>query len=217
MRPLGKLVLTLGALSLLASPAWAQGRGRFMGGGAFFLMAPNVQKDLKLSDEQVGKVQETLQAVREKHQDEFAGLRDASPEERQAKMAALTKTMNDEIKKDLSLSPEQSTRFDQIALQARGLQAFADPAVAAKLKLTDDQKSKIQEIAESSRGQLRGAFNKDASEEERAEARKKMAATQRENLSKAQALLTADQKKTWSEMTGKHIEIQFVPRRRPNN
>ena len=50
MRPFsfGKLVLTLGTLALLASSAWAQGRGGFGGGGAGFLMAPNVQKDLNL-------------------------------------------------------------------------------------------------------------------------------------------------------------------------
>ena len=56
----GKLVLTLGALAMLASPAWAQGRGGFGGGAAGFLMAPNVQKDLKLTDTQVKKVQETF-------------------------------------------------------------------------------------------------------------------------------------------------------------
>ena len=40
IRPLGKLVLTFGALALLASPAWAQGRGFGMGGfGGGFLVA----------------------------------------------------------------------------------------------------------------------------------------------------------------------------------
>jgi len=68
MRFFGKLGLTLGALALLVSPAWAQGRGGFGGGAAGFLMAPNVQKDLKLTDAQVRKVQETLREIRERHQ-----------------------------------------------------------------------------------------------------------------------------------------------------
>ncbi len=64
VRFFGKLVLTLGALALLASPAWAQGRGGFGrggfgGGAAAFLMAPNVQKDLKLTEAQVGKTGRT--------------------------------------------------------------------------------------------------------------------------------------------------------------
>jgi hypothetical protein len=215
MRPLGKCVLTLGALVLLASPAWAQGRGGFGGGGANFLRSPAVQKDLKLSDQQVGKVQETLQASREKHQDDYAAVRDASAEERQAKMATLNKTVTEEVKKALALSDDQSKRFDQISLQARGLQAFADPSVAAKLNLTDDQKAKIREIGESARGQFQGAFNKDASEEERAEARKKRAEASKANMTKVLATLTDSQKTSWRELIGTPIEIQIPPR--PNN
>ena len=131
-------------------------------------------------------------------------------------MRTLNETVSDEVKKALSFSAEQSKRFDQISLQARGLQAFGDPTVAEKLKLTDDQKSKIREIAEATRGSFGGAFNKDASEGERAEARKKMAATQKENLTKVQALLTDDQKRAWKELTGEPIDIQY-PTRRSNN
>src|SRR5262249_34260868 len=134
IRPFGKLILTVGAVAFLASPALAQGRGGFgMGGGAFFLMVPNVQKDMKLTWEQVGKVQNALSESREKHQDELQGLRDVPAEERMAKVAAVNKAMNDGIKKALSLSDEQSKRFDQISLQQRGLQAFLDPSVAGKL------------------------------------------------------------------------------------
>jgi hypothetical protein len=214
MRPLGKCLLTLGALALLASPAWAQGRGGFGGFGAGILMAPNVQQDLKLSADQIGKIPDALRANREKHQDELAALRDASPEERQGKMAALTKTMGDEVKKELAFTAEQSKRFDQISLQSRGIQAFADPAVASKLNLTDDQKSKLREIAEAARGQFgQGGFNKDASEEERAEARKKRAETSRANLTKVMNVLTDAQKTSWKELTGTPIEIQVPPRR----
>ncbi len=224
VRFFGKLVLTLGALALLASPAWAQGRGGFGrggfgGGAAAFLMAPNVQKDLKLTEAQVGKVQDVLREIREKHQADFSALRDASPDERVAKMAKLNETVSDEVKKALSLSAEQSNRFDQISLQAHGLQAFANPTVAEKLKLTDDQKSKIREIAEATRSSVAGAFNKDASEQERTAARNKMAATRKENMTKVQALLTGDQKRAWQELTGEPIEIQLParPARRSNN
>jgi len=216
MRFFGKLVLTLGALSLLVSPAWAQGRGGSGGGAAGFLMAPNVQKDLKLTDAQVRKVQETLREIRERHQGDYTALRDASPDVRWAKMATLNETVSDEVKKALSFSAEQSRRFDQISLQAHGLQAFANPTVEENLKLTNDQKSKIREIAEATRGSFEGAFNKDASEQERTVARNKRAATQKENMTKVQALLTDDQKKAWKELTGEPIEIQY-PARRSNN
>src|SRR5271165_1721022 len=213
----GKLGLTLGALALLVSPALAQNRGGGLGGGAAgFLMAPNVQKDLKLTDAQVGKVQETLREIRQTHQDEYAALRDASPDVRWTKMATLNETISDEVKKALSFTAEQSRRYDQISIQAHGLQAFASASVGEKLKLTDDQKTKIREIAEATRSQFAGPVNKDASEQERTEARNKRAAAQKENMTKVQALLTDDQKSAWKELTGEPIEIQY-PARRSNN
>lgn len=216
-KPFGKLVLALGTMALLTSLAWAQGRGGFgFGGGVGVLMAPNVQKELKLTEEQVGKLEATLRETREKHTDDFAALKDASQEERQEKMAALTKSMTEEVKKALELTADQAKRFDQIELQARGLQAFASPAVQEKLKLTDDQKSKIREIAEASREAFRGAFNKEASKEERAEARKKMAAATKENMTKVHALLSDDQKSAWKELTGDPVEINIPPRRPAN-
>jgi len=226
IRPLGKFVLAFSALALLASPAWAQARkgggGFGMGGGGAFLMAPNVQKDLKLSDEQIGKVRDTLTEIREKHTDDFTAVREASPEDRPAKAAALAKTTSDEVKKALSLSDEQSKRFDQIDLQARGPQAFADPAVQAKLKLTDDQKGKLREIAVAARPGAGGgggfANLKNASDEEKTAARKKMVETRKENLNKVLAVLTDDQKKEWKELTGEPIELNFGGGgRRPNN
>ena len=217
MRSLGKLALTFGVLALLTAPAHAQGgRGFGPGGGPFMLMAPNVQKELKLSDDQIGKVQETVRGIMEKHQDDMEALRDASNEERPAKARVLRKTLNDEVKKELALSTEQSKRFDQISLQSMGLQAFFEPTVLEKLDLTADQKSKVREIGEAAREANRGAFNKDASEEERTEARKKMVASQRENMSKVHALLTDDQKKAWKDLIGDRVEIN-VPARRPNN
>jgi hypothetical protein len=204
-------VLAVGVLALLANPAWAQGRRGGGMGGAAFLRSPEVQKDLKLSDEQVGKIDGALQSSREKHQDEFAALRDASAEERPAKTAALNAAVVDEVKQALALSADQAKRFDQISLQSRGIQAFADAAVASKLNLTDDQKSKIREIAASARGQF-GGFNKDASAEERAEARKKRAETSKANLAKVMDLLTDAQKASWKDLIGTPIEITIPPR-----
>jgi len=94
-------------------------------------------------------------------------------------------------------------------LQAHGLQAFANSTVDEKLKLTNDQKSRIRDIVAATRTSFAGAFNKDASEQERRDARNKRAATQNENMTKVMALLTNDQKQAWKELTGEPIEIQY--------
>jgi hypothetical protein len=216
MRFFGRFVLTVGALGLLASPALAQGRGGSGGGAAGFLMAPNVQKDLKLTDTQVKKVQETLREIAERHQGDYTALRDASPDVRWTKVATLNETVSDEVKSALSFSAEQSKRFDQIGLQAHGLNAFASRTVDETLKLTDDQKSKIRELVEATRSSFAGASNNNASEQERTDARNKRAVAQKENMAKVQSMLTDDQKKAWQELIGEPIHIEYPARRSTN-
>ena len=216
MRFFGRFVLTVGALALLASPALAQGRGSSGGGAAGFLMAPNVQKDLKLTDTQVKKVQETLREISERHQGDYTALRDASPDVRWTKIATLNETVSDEVKSALSFSAEQSKRFDQIGLQAHGLNAFASRTVDETLKLTDDQKSKIRELVEATRSSFAGASNNNASEQERTDARNKRAVAQKENMAKVQSMLTDDQKKAWQELIGEPIHIEYPARRSTN-
>ena len=224
VRPLGKLVVALGTLALLAPPTWAQqqkgrGFGPGMGGGGMILRAENVQKDLKLSAEQIDKIDATLRSVQEKHRDDFAALSDLEPQERMPKMLSLNKAVTEDLKKGLSMTAEQAKRYDQISLQQRGLMAFADPTVVEKLKLTQDQRSQIREIA-SAGGAGRGglAAFKNASAEEKKDAFRKMRETQRDNMKKVMAVLSDDQKKEWKELTGEPIEIQFAGGgRRGNN
>src|SRR5947209_653022 len=134
MRTLGKLAVTLAALVLLDSPARAQGMGA-LGGGPFLLLAPNVQEELKLTSDQTRTLPQTIQEVVARHRDEMTGLRDLPPQERTRKQRDLTRALNDEVKKGLALSADQSRRFDQIGLQQRGIEVFDDPEVQAKLTL----------------------------------------------------------------------------------
>ena len=97
--------------------------------------------------------------VREKHADErlsAAPLRDVPPGgARQRHVLHLTRTMNDEVKKELSLtSLEQNERLEQINLQQCGLQAFADPEIQEKLALTAEQKRELADLGRKAREQM---------------------------------------------------------------
>jgi Spy/CpxP family protein refolding chaperone len=213
-----KVVLTAAAVVALTGSAWAQGQGRGfgmggMGGGPGILMAENVQKDLKLTEDQKSKVQDTIRGIMESRRDEMQALRDASPEERQTKMAAMQKSMADEAKKALGLTADQSKRFDQIGIQARGIQAFADPAIASKLNLTADQKSKLSDLGQGAREKLQQI--RDSANGDFQEMAKQMAAYRREQMTKVQAMLSDAQKGAWKDLTGEPIEIQ-MPAFRPN-
>jgi Spy/CpxP family protein refolding chaperone len=213
-----KLVLTVGALALVASPALAQqqkGRGGFGGmGGIFMLTQEPVQKELKFTDEQKSKAQDAVTAARQAHMDELAALRDAPQEERAAKGTALNKTMTAEVVKALGLNEEQLKRFHQINIQAMRAQAFAMPEVQEKLKLTDEQKTQLREIASSARTQATEIL-KNAGDN-REEARTQTVQLNKETTEKIMAILKDDQKAAWKELIGAPFEYTPVFRRRNN-
>jgi len=219
MKTFGKVVLAFGLVAMTSAPVWAQGRGGFGGGfggggGAMLLSNKGVQEELKASDEQAKKLDALAEETRTKNRDQFEKLRDLPQDERREKMVELNRESQADLHASLTkiLKPEQVKRYHQIQTQQAGVMAFSTPRVQEALKLTDDQKSKIREIAESNRGGGFAGLNKDSSADERAEARKKMAATRKENLAKVEAILTADQKAAWKDLVGSPYEVKFERR-----
>jgi Spy/CpxP family protein refolding chaperone len=219
MRTFGKLALACGLVILAAAPAQAQqGRGfggGMFGGGAMLLSNKGVQKEIKATDEQAGKLDSLAEELRGKQREAFQGNQGLSPEERREKMQEFQKTLQADINKGLGeiLKPEQVKRFHQIQTQTAGAGAFTTSRVAEALKLTDDQKSKVREINQETFqaiGNLRQEFPND-----REGAMKKMAELRKTATEKAVELLTDEQKATWKELTGEPYEVKFEPR--PNN
>lgn len=218
MRGFVKLTMVAGLALVLASSAQAQRQrpGGFGGGlgVAGLIQNEGVQKELNITDDQKTKLREALGKVREDHKDDLAKLRDrdTAREERQK----LMKTLNDDMNKALSstLDEKQMKRLHQIGLQTQGARAFLNPEVQSKLKLTDEQKGKIKDINEEAGKQMREIFQGGFNEE----AQKKMAELRKGTLEKTTGVLTADQKKTWQDMTGKPFEVKFErPRRNRTN
>ncbi len=222
---LGMWALCLGAAALLATPALAQGQGRGqgqgqgrgmgMGGGAAALLTnEGVQKELKLTEEQIEKVMGVVRATREKHADEMAEIRELGPEGREKMMAMMT-TINTELMAGLkdTITAEQTARLHQILIQTRGLDAFADAKVQEALKLTAEQKAAITAVAEANQAEMRGLFQPGG---DRAQMATKMAELRKASMEKVAAQLTDEQKAAWKEMIGAPYEVQFAPAgRRP--
>ena len=213
LRRLGSWTLAIGVLAVAGTPALAQGPrgGGFGFGSTSLLMAPNVQKELKLSDEQSGKLRDVLRSVRAKHESEFTSARDLPENERGPKMREIGKTIDEEVKKELALSDEQSKRLDQIRVQQRAYEAMLEPEVQSKLNLSDDQKDKLREIVRDTREKTQSLRAAQGGPE----TFQKINDIRKESNEKAVALLTDDQKKTWKELTGEPVEVRFE--RRPNN
>jgi len=162
----------------------------------------SVRKELKLSDEQIKKLDE----LSAKQREGFEGLRDASREQRREKFAELAKTGREAV--NAILTEEQRTRYRQIGLQVRGLSALGDDEVAQSLSLTDEQKKKVEEIQQASREEMRGLFQGGGGGD-RAEMRKKFEEARKAVDEKLGAVLTPEQQAKWKELTGPKFEGQL--------
>ena len=214
MRLIGKTVLAFGFVALVSSsPALAQGRGfGGGGGGAMLLTNKSVQAELKVTDEQAGKLGEFGQKMQDKQREEGQKLQDVPQDERRAKMQEIGKVIQAEISKGLGdiLKPEQVKRFHQVQIQAAGYNAFTQPAVVEKLKLTDDQKAKLAEISTEAGATMREVFQ--SAGDDRAAAMTKIQELRKATFEKAAALLTADQKSAWKDLIGSPFEVKIEPR-----
>jgi Spy/CpxP family protein refolding chaperone len=202
MNRLGPIPLALAVLALASSPALAQQRGQF--GGGFFvsplmlLGQESVQKELKLTDDQVKKVQE----LTEKQRDAFRDFQNLDQDERRKKMQEIGQANQKAI--GGILKEGQLKRLKQITWQQQGAGAFRDAEVASALKLTDEQKQKMRDIQQSAFGEMR-----DLGRDE--EARKKRQEILKATNDKLLALLTPEQKDKLKEMTGEPFKGEIRP------
>lgn len=179
------------------------GRGGF---GGMLLSAEPVQKELKLTEDQTKKIKEIADAA---PRPDFAGLQNATPEERAKRGAEFAEKARETQKKaEEVLTADQKKRFKEITVQVRGL---SDPEVVADLKLTDEQKSKIRSIGEDTQTKTRELFQGGANEG----AREKMTQLRKESEEKTLAVLTADQKSQFEKMKGEKVGFDVAPLRGP--
>ena len=213
MRKIWFLALAAGIVALTVESVSAQrpGGGRGFGGGGFQLLAnKSVQEELKLSDAQKEKIEAKAKDYRSKMQDVFAKLKDVPKDERREKMTSLMKEANAEADKAAAeiLKPDQMKRFRQIERQQQGITSLTSEDTAKELKLSDTQKEKLKAINEELSNDMRELFKGGGGKDARA----KITALRKEAMDKAVAVLNADQKTKWKEMTGAPFEVRFEPR-----
>jgi hypothetical protein len=166
----------------------SSGHGRIM----VLLRNENVKKELKLTNEQFGKVLEVLK----KFQGDFTKRDRSLPLEERER---LTTGLDRNILQDLVvvLTKEQLLRLQQIELQSAGVAAYNRPSVQLLLKLTADQKNQVKKINTDTEDHIKGRKLTFA----------QVNARRQEGLLKIQGLLTAEQKKVWSQQTGDPVSL----------
>jgi Spy/CpxP family protein refolding chaperone len=204
------LALALWAKTGLAQPELQQhvlSMAPLNGGDSTMLLQQEpVQKELKLTPEQIKKVEKLSEEMRAKFHQAFNGreegqgdrriiIVDADNQEHRQKMQEL-RTENEKALAKI-LKPEQAKRLKQISYQQQGGRAFTNPEVAKALHLTPEQQKKIRAIHEDT-GRQMGPIIYPADEEtlqKRTELRKASDV-------KIIKLLTEAQKTKWKELQG---------------
>ena len=202
-----KMVLAAVAAAVIVMPAAAQGRRGFggFGGPGMLLGRAEVQKEIKLTEEQLKKYQEFNKGNESKVQemrDAFQNMDREKAQEIQKEIAAAT----EKFIKD-TLNADQSKRLKQISRQVMGPNAFTDEETAKELKLTDEQKDGIKKVVEDLGAESKAAFTGADDQEARQAAFKKIQGLRTEATEKITKMLTADQKKVWKDLTGDKFDL----------
>jgi hypothetical protein len=211
MRSLRGVVLAVSAAAWFSSQAWGQfflapgGRGS---GPSQLVLREDVQKELKLTDEQKKKVASVNDKIRAELQNEFQKMAGLDGRERDRKKMELAKRITKKSTTSMEeiLSPAQMKRLREIALQHAGVQGLKNPEVEDALKLTEDQKEKIQKVMQGAIADLRFLFEHTEGAYE--ESQKKAVEVRNQCYAKAMTVLTDEQKKIWKDLQGVPFEVK---------
>ncbi len=203
MSRLLKAALSVGLTLGLLSVAFGQGKPPAILGPGSLLFNPDVQKELKLTKEQSGKLEEALGKLATKYQAEFVKFIKAppTPEDVQKLQLAIHEDSNKVIAG--VLDGKQYKRFKQIGWQMLGMGSLLDPEMQKELKISDEQKKKLEDIGKEAAKQGLELAKKGERSKEKYDAITKEAET------KANEVLTADQKKGYKEAMGE--KFNFTP------
>lgn len=150
-----KRILFVAALAALSSAVFAQGfrpggnlMRSFQGGPmaqAMLLNREDVQEEIKLSDDQKGKLDAQRATVRDKMRAAFTqGGGGGSPEE----MQKTIQNMFEDVSKEALgvLTADQRKRVKELSIQSSGTLSVLQPDVAKELGITEAQKAKFDEL-----------------------------------------------------------------------
>ena len=228
-----KLVLRMILVAAMAVATLGTVSAQRPGGGGGFVpsaygavgTSEDLQKELKISDEQKTKLKEAMEPINKKRTELFTrgqGGQQQTDEQRKERTEKMVK-LAEETKAAVGtvLNAEQTKRIGQIDYQMMGIAAYSNAEVQKKMSFTDDQKEKVKATVEAyqkDREELnkdmprRSQQPSDEDKKKRADVTKKITALNKEAQDKIVESLTAEQKKTWTDMIGEKVDVsKFMP------
>jgi hypothetical protein len=184
--------------------------GGGMGGGGVtgLLMMKEVREELKLDEDQVAELEDLgkamMESMRSMRPQSGGGGQPPNAQDRQAMMEKMQKANEEnEAKVEEILDPKQFDRLVGLYIQASNLQSLNSKLVATRLGITEDQKTKMTEIAKANGEKMRELFQAGFGPD----AREKMGKMREEAEAKIKEVLTDKQKQDMETLKG--AEFKF--------
>jgi hypothetical protein len=200
------------ALIVLAGPILAQGLPDGSQGTQRLLTHPAVQKELKLTKPQLTQIKQRLSEMRVAAEQRFKGFQNLRPLERQKRLAAFRQEMDKKL--TAILDSKQKSRLSQIELQQHGTRALVRPDVAESLRLSPEQRQKVQVALQEERAAMFAAFrnfgnSSNMSTDQREEARQKFAEIRTATDTRLKAVLSEIQWSVFQQMLGSPFKFNL--------
>jgi hypothetical protein len=176
---------------------------------------PDVRADLKLSPQQVSKLDQAIRPIKERYQEGISKLTNLGVADAKQAYAKLRQETFDSALQavEAALEAGQQKRLRQIALQLRGDAAFGDPEVQKALRLTPAQQKQIEALAQ----EYQRAMDRLLREARGVETPGQIPGTgpapyflRRQLSARTRAVLTDEQRRIWQDLIGE----PFPARRR---
>lgn len=203
-----------------------------MMGGPGMLMRPDVQKELKLSQDQIDRLREAMPPPPNFGGPGQGGPGQGGPEGGPGRGGQAgppppgargpgqggpgfrgprpeDRQLEEKVKG--ILTETQFARYEQLKLQMRGAGVIGSPEIADKLGLSDDQRGRIREIFENDRPPMPPPLTDGGERPDPQRMRDEMRKHREEIEGKVLAVLTKDQRAKWDAMIGKPFKFEQPP------
>jgi hypothetical protein len=218
-----KLALA-GILSLAAcAPAWAQAVQKGATTGATSQMAvsgfsqtpwfsnQSVRSHIGLNDQTFNQLNNAYGQAYSTYNTGVSQLgTNLTPEQRAQRIQDLQNTFNqrmNQVAQSSITDPTQLSRYNQLALQFQGFDAFNNAQVQQKLNLTDQQRQRLQQFAQQYNQQL-NSLQQNAQTNPTA-ANQQFSQLRQQAMQNMNSVLTPQQQQNWQQMTGQPYNFQW--------
>jgi hypothetical protein len=169
---------------------------------------PNISQALGLTPQQraqLNAANENLQSGFQRESGQLGPYRDPN---RNARMQDLMRAYNGELMRSAAgiMTPQQLSRYQQLELQNKGFDAFADVDVQRRLNLNEAQLQRMQQIAERNNQQLQALMQNNATNPD--EAQRRYDVWRQQTFNQANGVLTETQMRVWNQMIGQPFNMR---------